>query len=193
MRLAFCWSHCRRYFYDAHQTTQSPIAFEALQQIGRLYAVETQIRGRPAEERLAARHEHSRPVIEALRAWLPAQLERVSGKSGLAEAIRYALRHWDGLNLFLENGAVELDTNAVERAIRPITLGRKNSLFAGSDGGAHHWAIVASLINSAKLNAVEPFAYLRDVLERVVAGQIKARQLDELLPWHWQPAAAVNP
>jgi hypothetical protein len=106
VRLAFCWSHCRRYFYDAHQTTQSPIAFEALQQIGRLYAVETQIRGRPAEERLAARHEHSRPVIEALRAWLPAQLERVSGKSGLAEAIRYALRHWDGLNLFLENGAV---------------------------------------------------------------------------------------
>jgi transposase len=193
VRLAFCWSHCRRYFYDAHQTTQSPIAFEALQQIGRLYAVEAQIRGRPAEQRLAARHEHSRPVIEALRAWLPAQLERVSGKSGLAEAIRYALRHWDGLSIFLEDGAIELDTNAVERAIRPITLGRKNSLFAGSDGGAHHWAVVASLINSAKLNTVEPFNYLKDVLERVVAGHTKTNQLDQLLPWHWKPEAAVNP
>jgi transposase len=192
VRLAFCWSHCRRHFYDAHQTTQSPIAFEALQRIGRLYAVEAQIRGRPAEERLAARDEHSRPVVEALRTWLPAQLERVSGKSGLAEAIRYALRHWSGLSLFLEDGAVELDTNAVERAIRPITLGRKNSLFAGSDGGAHHWAIVASLINSAKLNAVEPFAYLKDVLERVVAGQTKTTQLDDLLPWRWRPTAAVN-
>ena len=164
-----------------------------MQQIGRLYAVEAQVRGRPAEERLAARHEHSRPVIEALRAWLPAQLERVSSKSDLAKAIRYTQRHWDGLNLFLEEGAVELDTNAVERAIRPITLGRKNSLFAGSDGGAHHWAVVASLINSAKLNAVEPFIYLKDVLERVVAGHTKTSQLDELLPWHWKPAAAVNP
>ena len=139
--LAFCWSHCRRYFYDCHQATTSPIAFEALQQIGRLYAVEAQIRGRPAEERLAARREHSRPIVDALKTWLPAQLERVSGKSSLAEAIRYALRHMDGLSLFLDDGRVELDTNVVERSIRPIALGRKNSLFAGSDGGARHWAI----------------------------------------------------
>ena len=96
MRLAFCWAHCRRYFYDFHQATGSPIAFEALRQIGQLYAVEAQIRGRPAEERLAARRERSRPIVDALQTWLTAQLERVSGKSSLAEAIRYALRHWTG-------------------------------------------------------------------------------------------------
>jgi transposase len=193
VRLAFCWSHCRRHFYDTHQATKSPIAFEALQQIGRLYAVEAQIRGRPPEERLAARREHSRPIVDALKTWLSAQLERISGKSSLAEAIRYALRHWDGLGLFLDDGRVELDTNVVERATRPIALGKKNSLFAGSDGGAKHWAIVASLISTAKLNAVEPFAYLKDVLERLVAGRTKAHQLDELLPWQWKATSTVNP
>ena len=120
--LAFCWSHCRRHFYDCHQATKSPIAFEALQQIGRLCAVEAQIRGRPPEERLVARREHSRPIVDALKTWLSAQLERISGKSSLAEAIRYALRHWDGLGLFLDDGRVELDTNVVERTIRPIAL-----------------------------------------------------------------------
>ncbi len=127
VRLAFCWSHCRRHFYDTHQATKSPIAFEALQQIGRLYAVEEEIRGRPADERLVARRERSRPIVDALKTWLPAQLERVSGKSSLAEAIRYALRHMDGLSLFLDDGAVELDTNAVERTIRPITLGERTA------------------------------------------------------------------
>jgi transposase len=193
VRLAFCWSHCRRYFYDCHQATASPIAFEALQQIGRLYVVEAQIRGRPAEARLAARREHSRPIVDALKTWLSAQLERISGKSSLAEAIRYALRHWDGLGLFLDDGRVELDTNTVERSIRPIVLGKKNSLFAGSDGGARHWAIAASLINTAKLHAVEPFAYLKDVLERVVTGRTKTHQLDNLLPWQWKATSIVNP
>ena len=121
-----------------------------------------------------------------------AQLERISGKSSLAEAIRYALRHWDGLGLFLDDGRVELDTNVVERSIRPIALGKKNSLFAGSDGGARYWAIAASLINTAKLNAVEPFAYLKDVLERVVTGRTKAHQLDDLLPWSWKATPTVN-
>jgi transposase len=193
VRLAFCWSHCRRYFYDCHQATASPIAFEALQQIGRLYAVEERIRGRPAEARLAARREYSRPIVDALKTWLPAQLERISGKSSLAEAIRYTLRHWDGLGVFLDDGRVELDTNVVERSIRPIALGKKNSLFAGSDGGARHWAIAASLINTAKLHAVEPFAYLKDILERIVTGRTKAHQLDDLLPWQWKATATVNP
>ena len=193
VRLAFCWSHCRRHFYDAHQATTSPLAFEALQQIGRLYAVEERIRGRPAEARLAARREYSRPIVDALKTWLPAQLERISGKSSLAEAIRYTLRHWDGLGVFLDDGRVELDTNVVERSIRPIALGKKNSLFAGSDGGARHWAIAASLINTAKLHAVEPFAYLKDILERIVTGRTKAHQLDDLLPWQWKATATVNP
>src|SRR4051795_458854 len=136
IRLAFCWAHCRRRFYEIHQATGSPLAEEALRRIGELYRIEAEIRGRPAEDRRATRQERSKPIVEALNGWLTAQLGRVSGKSTLAEAIRYALRHWQGLVLFLEDGRLELDTNTVERAIRPIALGRKNALFAGSDGGA---------------------------------------------------------
>jgi hypothetical protein len=153
-----------------------------LRRIGGLYAIEAEIRGRPPDERRAARQERSKPLVDALHAWLTAQLGRVSGKSALAEAIRYALRHWPGLALFLDDGRLELDTNTVERAIRPIALGRKNSLFAGSDGGARHWALVASLVATAKLNGVEPLAWLTDVLERVVSGRTKAPELARLLP-----------
>src|SRR3954454_15471776 len=195
VRLAFCWAHCRRRFYEIHQATGSPLAEEALRRIGELYEVEAQIRGRSAEERRATRRERSKPLVDTLHAWLTAQLGRVSGKSGLAEAIRYALRHWEGLVLFLDDGRLELDTNSIERAIRPIALGRKNSLFAGSDGGAGHWAIVASLVATAKLNGVEPLAWLTDVLERVVSGRTKATELEHFLPWNWkaqQLADVVN-
>src|SRR5690349_19447187 len=149
IRLAFCCAHCRRRFYETHQATGSPLAGEALRRIGELYAIEAEIRGRPAEERRAVRQERSRPLVDALHSWLTAQLARVPGKSGLAEAIRYALRHWQGLVLFLDDGRLEPDTNTVERAIRPVVLGRKNHLFAGSDGGARWWAIVASLVATA--------------------------------------------
>src|SRR4051794_25002265 len=186
IRLAFCWAHCRRRFYEIHQATGSPLAEEALRRIGELYEVEAEIRGRPAEERRVVRQERSKPVVDALHGWLTAQLGRVSGKSGLAEAIRYALRHWAGLVLFLDDGRLEPDTNAIERAIRPIALGRKNALFAGSEGGACHWAIVASLVATAKLNGVEPLAWLTDVLERVVSGRTKAHEIERLLPWAWQ-------
>jgi transposase len=195
IRLAFCWAHCRRRFYEIHQATGSPLAEEALRQIRDLDAIEAEIRGRSAEERGAVRQERSKPIVEALHAWLIAQLERVSGKSALAEALRYALRHWTGLVLFLDDGRLELDTNSIERALRPITLGRKNALFAGSDGGARHWAIVASLVATAKLNGVEPWAWLTDVLERIVSGRTKAHELERLLPWNWkaeQLAAAVD-
>ena len=123
--------------------------------------------------------------MDALHLWLQAQLDRVSGASGLGEAIRYALRHWSGLVVFLDDGRVEMDTNPVERAIRPVTLGRKNALFAGSDGGARHWAIAMTLINTAKLNGVDPMAWLTDVLERVVSGRTNAHELHTLLPWNW--------
>src|SRR5436305_5936024 len=113
VRLAFCWAHCRRRFYDIHQATGSPLAEEALRRTGELYKIETEIRGRPAEERRAVRQERSKPLVDAMHTWLTAQLERVSGKSGLAEAIRYALRHWQGLVLFLDDGRLELDTNTV--------------------------------------------------------------------------------
>jgi transposase len=194
IKLAFCWAHCRRRFYEIHQATGSPLAEEALRRIGELYAVEAGVRGRPAEERRVVRQERSRPIVDALHVWLRAQLARVSGKSALAEAIRYALRHWPGLVLFLDDGRLELDTNTVERAIRPIALGRKNALFAGSDGGARHWATVASLVATAKLNGVEPLAWLTDVLERMVSGRTKAHELERLLPWAWKaerPTAAV--
>jgi transposase len=163
-----------------------PVSITAspLRRIGELYAIETEIRGHPPEERRVARQERSQPIVEALHAWLVSQLEQVSGRSTLAEAIRYVLRHCDGLVLFLKDGRLELDTNTVERAIRPIALGRKNALFAGSAGGAHHWAIATSLIATAKLNGVEPLAWLTDVLERMISGRTKAIELERLLlPW----------
>src|SRR3954467_12443993 len=139
IRLAFCWAHCRRRFYEIHQATGSPLAEEALRRIRQLYGIEAEIRGRSAEGRRSARQERSRPLVDALHAWLTAQLERVSGKSGLAEAIRYALRHWSGLVLFLEDGRIELDTNSIEREIRPIAdIG---SLCPSSSSIYKHWQL----------------------------------------------------
>jgi hypothetical protein len=190
--LAFCWAHARRKFYEFHQATGSQLAAEVLAQIRSLYAIEDDIRGQPAEHRRQVRQARSRPIVEALHAWLQANIARVSGASGLAEAMRYAIRHWPGLVVFLNDGRVELDTNAVERAIRPVVLGRKNALFAGSDGGARHWAMAMTLINTAKLNDVEPMAYLTDVLERVVSGRTRSHELHTLLPWKWQPDSALD-
>jgi transposase len=189
--LAACWAHARRKFYEFHQATGSPIAAEALRRIAELYAVERRIRGQPAMARCLARQEGSRPLADAMKPWLEAQLGRVPPKGGLAEAIRYALARWPALCRFLDDGRIELDTNPVERAIRPVALGRKNHLFAGSDGGAERWAIASSLITTAKLNDVEPFAYLRDVLQRMVNGH-KSNRLDDLLPWNWKPASTEH-
>jgi transposase len=178
----------RRGFYDFHVSTKSPLAAEVLARIRALYAIEAEIRGHPAEHRQRVRQERSRPIVEALHAWLEDHLPRVSGASDLALAIRYALRHWSGLIVFLEDGRIEMDTNTVERSIRPHTLLRKNSLFAGSDGGARHWSIAMTLIQTAKLNGVDPMAWLTDVLERIVSGRTKAHELHTLLPWNWAAA-----
>src|SRR3954465_9962045 len=140
------------------------------------------IRGRSAEERRAVRQQRSLPLVEALQAWLRQKLSLISQKTKLAEAIRYALWRWAGLRLFLEDGRIEIDNNVVERSIRPLALTRKNALFAGSDGGAGHWAVLASLIESCKLLGVEPHAYLGDVITRIVNGHPQTR-LDELMPW----------
>jgi transposase len=180
--LAFCWSHVRRKFYELAQSGPAPIATEALARIAELYRVENEIRGCPAEERRAARQAKSRPVIEALEPWLRAKLTLISQKSKLAEAIRYAISRWTGLCRFLDDGRIEIDNNVVERSIRPLALNRKNALFAGSDGGAEHWATIASLIETCKLNGVDPQTYLADVIDRIVAGHRQSR-LDELLPW----------
>ena len=187
VQLAFCWSHVRRAFYDL----DGPIAAETLARIAALYRIEADIRGRSAEERRAVRQARSRPIIDALDPWLREKLALVSQKSKIADAIRYALTRWSGLTLFLDNGRVELDTNVVERAIRPLALNRKNSLFAGSDGGAEHWAVIASLIETCKLNGVEPRGYIADVITRIVEGHKNSR-LDELLPWSYPATPALK-
>ncbi len=138
------------------------------------------------------RQVRSRPIVEALRDWLQLQADRVSAASDLAKAIRYAIRHWPGLVVYLDDGRVEMDTNVVERAIRPHTLTRKNALFAGSDGGARHWALAMTLIQTAKLNAVDPMAWLTDVLEQVVSGPTKVHELHTLLPWTWEAANSAS-
>ena len=182
VQLAFCWSHVRRRFYELAAAGPAPIASDALTRIGALYGVETDIRGRSAEARRAVRQERSRPVIDAMQPWLRARLEIISQKGKLAEAIRYALSRWEGLARFLDDGRVELDSNTVERAIRPIALNRKNALFAGSDGGGQDWAVLASLVETCKLKGVEPQAYLADVLTRLVNRHPNSR-IDDLLPW----------
>jgi transposase len=182
--LAACWAHTRRKFYDVEQATGSPIAAEALRRIAMLYEVEAKARGQSPAQRLAWRRTLSRPHLAAMKRWLEAQLALVPARSTLAEAIRYALVRWTGLTRFLDDGRIELDTNPVERAIRPVALGRKNHLFAGSDGGGHRWAVICSLIETAKLNGVEPYGWLSDVLTRMVEGH-PANRLDELLPWNW--------
>jgi transposase len=191
IRLAACWAHARRKFYEVQQAIGSPVAAEALQRIAELYAVETSIRSQTAGARQSVRQSKSLPLITAMKTWLLKQLTLIPPRSGLADAIRYTLTRWDNLCCFLDDGRIELDTNTVERAIRPVTLGRKNHLFAGSDGGANRWATVCSLITTAKLNDVEPFAYLKDVLERTSNGHPMSR-LDELLPWNWRPSIVLN-
>lgn len=189
--LAACWAHARRKFYDIAKADGSPNAEEALRRIADIYAVEAKIRGQDPDRRLSQRQAAIRPLVEALKAWLEKQLPRLPQRGKLAEAIRYALTRWTGLSLFLDNGRIELDTNPVERAIRPVALGRKNHLFAGSDRGAQRWAIVSSLIETAKLNNVEPHAYLADVLQRMADGH-PASKLDDLLPWNWQTTNPVK-
>jgi len=185
--LAFCWSHWRRKFYEIAKSGPAPIASEALERIAALYAIEDKNRGQSAEARRAVRQAESRPRVDALKTWLEAELARVSVKSAIAAAIRYGFNHWDGLLRFLEDGRIELDTNAVERTMRPIGLSRKNALFAGHDEGAVNWACLASLVETCKLNGVDPQAYLTDVLTKLV-NLWPAARLDELLPWAWARA-----
>jgi transposase len=189
--LAFCWAHVRRPFYELAAAGPAPIAGEMLRRIAELYRIEDDIRGRSADERRTARQERSRPIVAGLEPWLREKLGLISQKTKLAEAIRYTLSRWEGLTRFLDDGRVEIDSNVVERSIRPIALNRKNALFAGSDGGAEHWAVIASLIETCKLNRVEPLGYLTDALTRIVSGHPNS-QIDELLPWAYIRAPALE-
>lgn len=179
---AACMAHVRRKFFDIHAETKSPQSHEALRRIAALYAIEASIRGEPAEIRLKIRAERSAPLFAEFRTWLDTTLSRVSGKSEMAKAIRYALVRWDALTLVLRDGRACIDNNAAERSMRPMTLGRKNWLFAGSDSGGERAAAIYTLTGSAKLNGLDPEDYLRTVLERVADHPVK--RVHELLPWN---------
>jgi transposase len=179
---AACWAHARRGFYDIHQANQSPIAAEAINRIGALYAIEAEIRGRPPDERASARQARAGPLLESLREWLRTTLTRVSKKSELAKAIGYVLTRWTALTRYCTDGRIEIDNNAAERALRTVALGRKNYLFCGSDAGGERAAALYSLIGTAKLNALDPEAYLRHVIEHIADHPIN--RVAELLPWH---------
>ena len=180
--LAFCWAHLRRRFYEVYVGGHAPIATEALARIKLLYDIEAEIRGLPPEMRKAVRQEKSKPVIDDMKLWFEVTLAKVSKGGRIADAIRYGLNHWDGLVRFLGDGRIEIDSNTVERSIRSIVLDRKNSLFAGHDLGAEGWAMISSLLETAKLNRVNPQAWLTDVLTKLV-NLWPASRIDELMPW----------
>lgn len=186
---AVCWAHVRRHFYDVEQAHASPIAQEALLRIVALYKVEDQIRGKPPEERRAVRQAESKPLLDSLRQWLETNLLKLSRKSDTTAAIRYALSRWAALTRYIEDGHIEIDNNAAERSLRGVALGRKNYLFAGSDVGGERAAAIYSLIGSAKLNGLDPEAYLREVMTRIADHPIN--RIEELLPWNL--AANVQP
>jgi transposase len=182
MAEAACWAHFRRKFYDLQQAHASPIAAEAIERIGALYAIESEIRGRPPDERRAIRQTRARPLLDSVYEWLQSTRAKLSPKSAVAGAINYGLGRWPAFVRYCDDGALEIDNNAAERALRAVALGRKNYLFCGSDSGGERAAAIYSLIGTAKLNGLDPEAYLRDVLTRIADHPVN--RIAELLPWH---------
>ena len=184
-REAACWAHWRRDFHDIWTANKSEIAKEALDRIGALYDIERKISGQPADVRQAVRQSESKPKAEAFKVWAETALTQLPKKSDLRVAFQYGLNRWAALTLFLDDGRVALDNNAAERALRPIGVGRRNWLFAGADTGGETLARAMTLIETAKMNGLDPQAYLADVLDRI--HDHKNNKLDELLPWNWTP------
>jgi transposase len=187
---AACWAHVRRKFYDLLVAHKSPVAAEAVERIAGLYAIEEEIRGRPPEERREIRNTRSRPLLESLKQWFEETLGKLSKKTDTAMAVRYALGRWEALMRYCDDGRIEIDNNAAERSLRAVVLGRKNYLFNGSDAGGERAAAIYSLISSAKLNGLNPEAYLRNVLERIADHPIS--RIEELLPWNLAPQLAQD-
>ncbi|MGB9431909.1 MAG: IS66 family transposase [Candidatus Acidiferrum sp.] len=190
VREALCMSHVRRPFYDLYEAHKSAVAKEALERIAALYAIEEAIRGRCAEERRAVRNERSKPLLESLKQWFEETLGKLSKKSDTTRAIHYALDRWDALTRYCDDGRLEIDNNAAERSLRGVVLGRKNYLFCGSDAGGERAAAIYGLIGTAKLNGVNPEAYLREVLSRIANHPIN--RIEELLPWNLAANLAGN-
>ncbi len=199
---AACWAHGRRKFFELADVarkkrslardariTLSPIAVEAVKQIDAIFDIEREINGLPAEQRRAVRHERIKPLVEALHAWMIAARARVSAKSAIAKAMDYMLKRWPAFTRFLDDGRACLSNNAAERMIRPLAVGRRNWTFAGSDRGGERAAAIYTLLQTAKLNDVDPQAWLADVLARIAA--LPASRLAELLPWNWKPQASA--
>ena len=184
IRLAYCWAHARRKLVEITRTGSAPIAEEGVRLIRELYAIEAEIRGIAPADRLALRQERSAPAVVHIRAWLDHHRGRVSAKAPLGEALSYIAKYWVGLELFLTDGRIELDNNTVERTIRPIALNRKNALFAGHDAGAENWAVIASLIETCKMNSVDPHAWLSSTLANIANGH-RQSQISELIPWNF--------
>ena len=183
-----CMAHIRRKFYDLMEAHQSPIATEAVERIASLYAIEKEVRGRSPDERREVRNARARPLLESMRKWLEISLTKLSRKSETAAAIHYALARWDALVRYLDDGRIEIDNSAAERALRAVAVGRRNYLFAGSDRGGERAAVFYSLIGSAKLNGMDPEAYLRHVLGCIADHPIN--RIEELLPWNVAPSLA---
>jgi transposase len=187
IQLAHCWAHARRKLIEITRIGPAPIAEEGLALIRKIYAIEADIRGNDPVARLAARQERSAPLLARIDDWRLHHRARTSAKSPLGEALAYIAKYRDGLGRFLTDGRVEIDSNTVERTIRPIALNRKNALFAGHDAGAENWAIIASIIETCKMNAIDPHAWLTGTLTAIVRGHKQAR-IDDLLPWNYATA-----
>ena len=182
---AACWAHGRRKFFEMADLKKAPMAIEAVSRVDAIFAVEREINGLPPAERQAVRDTRSRPLVEALHAWLRQNRAKLSAKAPVAKAIDYMLKRWPAFTRFLDDGRICLSNNAAERAIRPIAVGRRNWTFAGSDAGGRRAAAMYTLIETAKLNGVDPRAWLTDVLARL--PDHPAQRVSELLPWNWSP------
>ena len=185
MRLAGCWAHLRRKFFDLHANGESVVATATVNEMRQLWAIEDEVRGQPSQARLAARRAASVAVVQSLFDVWERELPRISGKSKLAEAIRYARSHRAALELFLEDGRAEIDSNIVERAIRPQAITRKNALFAGSAGGGRTWAAIATMLQTCKMNDVDPYAWAILTLERI-ANRWPNKDIEALMPWNFK-------
>jgi transposase len=188
---AACWAHARRKLFEVHEATKSPIAAEALRRIQALYQVEAEITGRTAAERRAERQARSTPLLADLKAWMEAQRRRASGKTVLGKALQYTLGRWEALTRYTDDGRLAIDNNLAERLLRGIAISRKNFLFVGSDKGGERAAILYTIIETAKLNGLDPEAYLAYAIDRLARGHLATR-LSELLPWNCKDALAAK-